>query len=84
MTNRKMTRRKFGSTVITVSAAAAAGLASPAVLGEAKPRVVVIGGGAGGATVARYIAKGSDGVAVTLITGSTARAARSPWRAAKP
>lgn len=70
MTNRKMTRRKFGSTVITVSAAAAAGLASPAVLGEAKPRVVVIGGGAGGATVARYIAKGSDGVAVTLINES--------------
>jgi sulfide dehydrogenase [flavocytochrome c] flavoprotein subunit len=70
MTNRTMTRRDFGSTVLTVSAAAAAGLAAPAVLGAAKPRVVVIGGGAGGATVARYVAKGSDDVAVTLISES--------------
>ncbi|ETR76569.1 flavocytochrome C sulfide dehydrogenase flavoprotein subunit [Afipia sp. P52-10] len=40
----------------------------PAVLGQAKPRVVVIGGGAGGATAAKYIAKDSAGaIAVTLI-----------------
>jgi len=36
--------------------------------GHAKPHVVVVGGGAGGATAARYIAKDSDGaVDVTLI-----------------
>lgn len=41
-------------------------LAAPMVLGQAKPRVVVIGGGAGGATAARYLAR--DGVLeVTLV-----------------
>ncbi len=41
------------------------------VLGQAKPKVVVIGGGAGGATAARYIAKDSKGqIDVTLIENS--------------
>ncbi len=41
---------------------------APSVLGQAKPRVVVIGGGAGGATAAKYIAKDSNSaIAVTLI-----------------
>lgn len=58
------TRRKFlGSAMAT-----AAMLSAPAVLGQGKPRVVVIGGGAGGATAARYIAKDSDGaIDVSLI-----------------
>ena len=57
-------RRKFlGSGV-----AAAAALKAPAVLGAGKPRVVVVGGGAGGATAARYIAKDSKGaIDVTLV-----------------
>lgn len=39
-----------------------------AAIGAARPRVVVIGGGAGGATAARYIAKDSKGaIDVTLI-----------------
>lgn len=43
-------------------------LSAPAVLGQAKPRVVVIGGGAGGATAARYLAKDSQGALdVTLV-----------------
>jgi NADPH-dependent 2,4-dienoyl-CoA reductase/sulfur reductase-like enzyme len=43
-------------------------LPAPAVLGQAKPRVVVIGGGAGGATAAKYIAKDSEKkIAVTLV-----------------
>jgi len=43
-------------------------LFAPAVLGQAKPRLVVVGGGPGGATVARYVAKDSAGaVDVTLI-----------------
>ncbi|MCZ4352736.1 NAD(P)/FAD-dependent oxidoreductase [Roseovarius aestuarii] len=53
--------------------ATAAALAAPAVLadGHGKPRVLVIGGGPGGATAARYIAKDSKGaVAVTLIEPS--------------
>lgn len=53
------------------SAAASAGLmAAPMVhaAGHGKPRVVVVGGGAGGATAARYIAKDSAGeIDVTLI-----------------
>jgi NADPH-dependent 2,4-dienoyl-CoA reductase/sulfur reductase-like enzyme len=58
------TRRGFLGT----SAAAAAMLSAPAVLGAGKPNVVVIGGGAGGATAARYIAKDSKGeINVTLI-----------------
>jgi NADPH-dependent 2,4-dienoyl-CoA reductase/sulfur reductase-like enzyme len=44
------------------------GLAAPAALGQAKPRVVVIGGGAGGATAARYLARdGAGALAVTLV-----------------
>jgi sulfide dehydrogenase [flavocytochrome c] flavoprotein chain len=43
-------------------------LFAPAILAQAKPRVIVIGGGAGGATAAKYIAKDSEGkIAVTLI-----------------
>jgi sulfide dehydrogenase [flavocytochrome c] flavoprotein subunit len=59
-------RRAF----IGTTAAASATLAAPMVKagGHGKPRAVVIGGGAGGATAARYIAKDSKGeVEVTLI-----------------
>ncbi len=43
-------------------------LSAPMVIGQARPRVVVVGGGAGGATVARYVAKDSDGaIDVTLV-----------------
>lgn len=65
----KLNRRAFLGT----GAAAAAALHAPAVLadGHDKPRVVVIGGGAGGATAARYIAKDSKGaVNVTLVEPS--------------
>ncbi len=61
-----MDRRAFLGT----TAAASTALAAPMVLadGHAKPRVIVVGGGAGGATAARYIAKDSKGeIDVTLI-----------------
>lgn len=49
-------------------AATGALLQAPVVFGQAKPKVVVIGGGAGGATVARYLAKDSQGALdVTLV-----------------
>jgi len=59
------TRRRFG----LVAGATIAGLAAPAVLrAQGKPRVVVLGGGAGGGTAARQIAKDSAGaIDVTLI-----------------
>lgn len=51
-----------------LAATGSVALGAPAVFGQAKPRVVVIGGGAGGATAARYIAKDSNGaIAVTLV-----------------
>ncbi len=66
MTN--FNRRQFG----LMFGAGAAALALPTYLrAQGKPRVVVIGGGAGGATAARYIAKDSKGeIDVTLIDAS--------------
>lgn len=60
-------------TFLGIAGAASVTLASPMVLadGHSKPRVVVVGGGAGGATAARYIAKDSKGeIDVTLIEPS--------------
>ncbi len=58
-----LNRRTFLGT-----AAAAASLSAPMVRAMGKPHVVVVGGGAGGATAARYIAKDSKGaIDVTLI-----------------
>lgn len=62
----KLDRRGF----IGAGVATAATLSAPMVMGAShgKPKVVVIGGGAGGATAARYIAKDSAGaIDVTLI-----------------
>lgn len=60
-----LNRRQFG----LLLGAGASTLAMPAYLrAQAKPRVVVIGGGPGGATVAKYVAKDSQGaIDVTLI-----------------
>jgi NADPH-dependent 2,4-dienoyl-CoA reductase/sulfur reductase-like enzyme len=65
----KLNRRSF----IGSGAAVGATLSAPMVMGagHGKPRVVVVGGGAGGATAARYIAKDSKGeIDVTLIEPS--------------
>jgi sulfide dehydrogenase [flavocytochrome c] flavoprotein chain len=64
----ELTRRNFsflaGASLATLSTP----LFAPAVLGQAKPRLVVVGGGPGGATVARYVNKEAAGaVDVTLI-----------------
>lgn len=52
-----MKRREF----IGAAVAGAALLPAPMLHAQARPRVVVVGGGAGGATVARYLAKDSGG-----------------------
>ena len=50
------------------AALGAAALGSPVVLGQAKPKLVVIGGGAAGATLAKYVARDSQGaIEVTLV-----------------
>ncbi|MEL7093224.1 MAG: NAD(P)/FAD-dependent oxidoreductase [Pseudomonadota bacterium] len=55
-------------TFLGTAAAASAALSAPMVRAQGTPRVVVVGGGAGGATAARYIAKDSKGaIDVTLI-----------------
>jgi NADPH-dependent 2,4-dienoyl-CoA reductase/sulfur reductase-like enzyme len=61
-------RRAFCSFV----AASAVALAAPGIAtGSSRPKVVVVGGGAGGATAAKYIAKDSKGaIEVTLIEAS--------------
>lgn len=62
----KLNRRGF----LGATAGAAAALSAPMVHAAAhgRPKVVVVGGGAGGATAARYIAADSDGaIDVTLI-----------------
>ncbi|RLJ40893.1 NADPH-dependent 2,4-dienoyl-CoA reductase/sulfur reductase-like enzyme [Litoreibacter meonggei] len=64
-----LNRRIFMGT----GAAAMASLSAPSVLadGHGRPRVVLIGGGAGGATAARYLAKDSKGeLDVTLVEPS--------------
>ena len=59
------TRRKFIAGI--GATAAATGLARPA-LAQAKPKLVVIGGGPGGATAAKYVARDSAGaIEVTLV-----------------
>ncbi|MGH1358180.1 MAG: FCSD flavin-binding domain-containing protein [Burkholderiaceae bacterium] len=61
------TRRHFLGSAVGASLA----LSTSRVIGKAKPRVIVIGGGAGGATAARYLAKDSKGaIDVTLIEPS--------------
>ena len=65
----KLNRRVFVGTGM----AAATTLSAPMIhaASHGKPKVVVVGGGAGGATAARYIAKDSDGaIDVTLVEPS--------------
>jgi sulfide dehydrogenase [flavocytochrome c] flavoprotein subunit len=61
----KTNRRHF---IQGAGALAAAGAFAAPAIAQAKPRVVVIGGGPGGATLAKYVARDSQGaVHVTLI-----------------
>lgn len=65
---RKLTRREFASAAGATAATAATGLAAPAVARSGKGRIVVVGGGFGGASAAKYAKMfGGDSVDVTLI-----------------
>lgn len=60
----KLTRRQFGLATM----ATAGVLSAPTLMAAARPNVVIVGGGAGGATVARYLAKAAKGdINITLI-----------------
>ncbi len=61
-------RRLFLKTLAAGTAASALGF--PAIVGAASQRVVVIGGGTGGATVAKYLRKLNSTLDVTLIEKS--------------
>ena len=66
--SRRQFGKMFGATALTWGLSGNSG----ALFAQGKPRVVVIGGGAGGATAARYIAKDSKGaIEVTLIEPKT-------------
>lgn len=60
-----ISRRRFNQRALTAGAAALSAASFPAI-GAAKPRLVVIGGGPGGATVARQVAS-AGAVDVTLV-----------------
>ncbi len=63
-----ITRRKFGLLAGSAAAVAASGRFPSPALAQAKANVVVIGGGPGGATAAKYIAKDArDAISVTLV-----------------
>lgn len=63
-----ITRRRFAQLAGGSAAVLAAGRLAAPVIAQGKARVVVIGGGAGGATAAKYIAKDSAGaIDVTLV-----------------
>lgn len=60
-----LSRRGF--VVAATAGAALAALRPGRVLAQARPRVVVIGGGFGGASVARWLRRTDDGIDVTLV-----------------
>ena len=62
---KKISRRNFGKIVSSVGMASAFGMPS-LVLGASR-KVVVIGGGFGGATAAKYLRKLDSSIEVTLV-----------------
>jgi sulfide dehydrogenase [flavocytochrome c] flavoprotein chain len=61
----KVTRRTFNR---VLGAAAAVGISAPATVSATKAKVVVVGGGFGGATAAKYLKQFDAGIDVTLVT----------------
>ncbi len=68
---KKISRRGFNRLLGASGAAVATGLAMPAIVNAASARVVVIGGGFGGATAARYLKRFDKTINVTLVEPST-------------
>lgn len=64
---RNLSRRSFNR---GLGAAAATGVMAPAIVSAANAKVVVVGGGFGGATAARYLKSMNPGIEVTLVEPS--------------
>ena len=64
---RGMTRRAFGRGLGAMAAASQAGGMGTFAIAQTQPRVLIIGGGAGGATVATYLKRLAPNLHVTLI-----------------
>lgn len=62
----KFDRRSFSMGLAATGAAAGFGIA-PFAVAQARPKVVIIGGGIGGATVAHYLRKATPKVEITII-----------------
>ncbi|MEQ1612371.1 MAG: NAD(P)-binding protein, partial [Hyphomicrobiaceae bacterium] len=64
----KFDRRTFTKSLGAAGAAAGFGLGyAPLALAQARPKVVIIGGGIGGATVANYLRKATPKVEITIV-----------------
>lgn len=63
----RITRRTFTRILGAAGAGAAASLAAPAVFARARAKIVVVGGGFGGATAAKYLNRFDPGIEVTLV-----------------
>tara|TARA_B100000427_G_scaffold300521_1_gene282956 strand:+ start:214 stop:1506 length:1293 start_codon:yes stop_codon:yes gene_type:complete len=68
---KQVSRRAFNQGLGALGVGLASGLAAPAVLARAKARVVVVGGGFGGASAAKYLTRFDPGIDVTLVEPST-------------
>jgi sulfide dehydrogenase [flavocytochrome c] flavoprotein subunit len=68
---KKLNRRTFTRILGAAGATAAAGFPAPAIIARTKAKVVVIGGGFGGATAAKYLTRFDPAIAVTLVEPST-------------
>ena len=82
MTARRTSRRDFLKTA--VAGASAAVLPLPAIAQSAGGRVVVVGGGFGGATCARFIRRIDPRIAVTLVEEFVRNFALSPLVSGRP
>ena len=64
----RLSRRDFGKLAGAASVGVAAGpLLAPFAIAQTAPKVVIVGGGAGGATVAHFVKAGAPNLNVTLI-----------------
>ena len=67
MSKKNISRRTFNQLLGATGAATAVGLAAPSVMAAGKGRVVVIGGGFGGATAAKYLKQFDPSLDVTMV-----------------